>query len=231
MEKCEMNNPIGILLKPIFENDVFVARYAVKNPIITLERINDVIKNRKNPFYSEYLAVKDYMFQRGDISHPGLLKIVGGDRVSTQKADRMNNLMGTIYTHSVSTENAVTDLKGMLHEIKDTLNVNPNTTRLVVRNAPQLKIYKESLNIDSGIDVQCATQFQFLKHRFLVNFRAHAIKSEFISDFCLIYKYFFAPVYLTAGSNFYEILANTTQEIEHLDSEEIKKFTEFICVA
>ena len=220
------HSSILLNVEPSNQNDLMVLTINIDDPTKTGKFVDDCISNIKNPFYSHYMAVKEEMWKDRKTDGAAILKIVGEDRLSTKNADKLSKLSGTIYP-LITEEDNKKNLHELLQSIKEALK-GKNTSRLVVRNVPKADTYIQSLH-DQSIDVPCATQFQYLQDRFVVNFRAHALKSEFISDFCLIYKYYFLPVYQKVKHPIqYQIVANTTQEIEYLHSSEMKKFAEML---
>jgi len=221
----KFRNDIATLdILPVEENGLCVMSLRISDPVKTGKFVDSCISDTKSTFYSHYLAIKDQLWQNRRTDCAGILKIVGEGRLSTKNADKLTTLSGTIYPKITEDDNK-SDLSEILSKISKDLQ-SKDTSRLVIRNLPNIQTYSTSLT-DTTIDVPCATQFQFLKNRFVVTFRAHALKSEFIADFCLIFKYYFLPVYQKSKTEIkYQIVANTTQEIEYLKSEEIKKFVE-----
>lgn len=217
-----MKDVITLNIKPKIENDLMVMSLDIENASKTGDFLNDCIINPKNEFYSHYLAIKDQLWSSRRIDCPSILKIVGDDRLSTKNADKISSLTGTVYPNITEKDN-----QSRLDSILSIISMNlhkKDTSRLVIRNMPNHDTYLKSIS-DSSIDVPCATQFQYLKDRFIVTFRAHALKSEFVADLCLIYKYYFRPVYQINKTPIkYQIISNTTQEIDYLESTEIKKF-------
>jgi hypothetical protein len=214
-----------INVAPERENDLCVLTINIKDPVKTGKFVDECISDSKNPFYSHYLAIKDDLWVNRRTDCSSILKIVGDNRLSTKNADKISALTGTVYPKITESDNN-TNLKELLDKIYKEL-WKKDTSRLVIRNVPTTEVYLKSLN-DSSVDVPCATQFQYLRDRFVVTFRAHALKSEFIADFCLIFKYYFLPVYKSKQQISYQIIANTTQEVDYLKSEEIKKFLELL---
>lgn len=213
------------MLEPKKENELFVFNFKIKNIKEVYDRVESIINNTNNVYYSSYLSIKEQLWIKRRIDCPEILKTVGGNRASTKNLNKLKTIEGTIYPYISEEDNGKT-LNTMLEEVTLFLQ-EKDTTRLVFRNMPNFKTYASSLQ--SNIDVPCAVFFQFLKDRFIVNFRAHALKSEFIADFCLIFKYYFYPVYKKIeGEIIYQIIANTTQEIDYLKTNEFKNFTTFI---
>lgn len=215
-----------MIVEPKNENGLFVFNFKIRNVNEVYSKVESILNNNANVYYTPYLSIKEQLWIKRRIDCPELLKAVGSNRLSTKNISKLKTIEGTIYPYISEQDNDL-KLDILLEEICNIIQ-EKNTTRLVLRNLPNLKTYIASLN--SNIDVPCAVFFQYLKDRFIVNFRAHALKSEFISDFCLIYKYYFYPVYKKIELNdiTYQIIANTTQEIDYLKTIEFKNFITFI---
>lgn len=214
-----------ILVEPKNENDLLVFNFKIKNMNDVYNRVESILNNNNNIYHTAYLSVKEQLWIKRRIDCPELLKVVGNNRLSTKNLNKLKTIEGTIYPYITEQDNDQ-NIEKLLEEVYSVIQ-EKNTTRLVLRNMPNLKTYISSLN--NNIDVPCAVFFQYLKDRFIVNFRAHALKSEFISDFCLIFKYYFYPVYKKMESETtYQIIANTTQEIEYIKTTDFKNFINFI---
>lgn len=208
------------------EGDLFIFNFIIKDVDEVMNKVNSILENKKNVYYTPYTSIKDLLWQKRKIDFPEILKIVGEERLSTKNIDKIQKLEGTIYPYITEKDND-SELNLLLNDISEVLNDNNNTTRLIVRNLPNITTYYKSLQ--TPIDVPCAVLFHYLYDRYIVNFRAHALKSEFISDFCLIYKYYFYPVYKKIkGEKTYQIISNTTQEIDYLKTDQFKNFVKFI---
>lgn len=206
-----------IKIKPEIENDLCIIDIQLKDVNIFYDKLYSYILK------DAYINLKDTLFKNRNINNPSLLSKFE-DKLSCKNSKNLKDNSGTIYPH-ITEEDNLTTLEDIHSNILEILNNKHNTTRMVVRNLPNFNIYKNSIT-DNSIDVPCATQFQYLKDRFIVNFRAHALKSEFLADLYLIYKYYFLPVYKNKQNITYQIICNTTQEIEYLNSQELEKILE-----
>lgn len=206
-----------IKIKPILENDLCVIELNVKNVNNFYNYLSSYISDDK------YILLKDGLFKHRIINSPSLLSIFE-NKLSCKNAKNLADNSGTVYTNITEKDN-LKSLDSVQSDIINVLNIKPTTTRMVVRNMPNFNTYKNSIT-DNSIDVPCATQFQYLKNRFIINFRAHALKSEFLADLYLIYKYYFLPVYKNQEHITYQIICNTTQELEYLESGELKKIVQ-----
>lgn len=210
---------IKILKIPKFENDSCIIN-------ISIDNIDNIYKKLSFRFNDEYIKQKDIMFAKKEICKKKNLIKFEKNKKSLKNIRKIKNLIGTIYTFSCELHNHKL-YEDIIEDITNNLIVNKNTTRIILRNLPKFKEYLNSLN-DRTIDVPCAIDFHYLNNKFIVNFRAHAIKSEFIADFFLIFKYFCYPVYSKINKNInYEIICNTTQEINFI-KKEIKKLNEML---
>lgn len=191
-----------VLYSPLCENDSYLVKF---NEIcISPEYFNKLLEE------DAYLRFKYEKFKTRDISKDGaeLFK----DRPSFRNLDNVDDLAGSVYTHTVEERNDVA-YKEMLQEIDMTLKRFPETRRLLVRFSNPINEYIMSeLSDHITSDLTCISFIHYLRNKAVICFRANDIKNEMYYDFVLVYWFFLRPIYRITPIDV-TMIASTAQNI------------------
>lgn len=220
--------------KPNSNNDSSLYSLNILDVEKTYEIVNSIINDNSNPFFNEYITIKDKLFSsKWNFNSKELL-----DFANQNEYPSLNNLMihqehyrlyGTNYTYSLESSNSIFDpdnLNKTFEDIKEILSKDDKkyTTRLYMSNTYGI-LYNLKSVYDSTFDSTCAVGFHYMLNKFNIMFRAHSIHYELIADFCLIYKWIFYPVYMNKKNITWEVWISSTQSI---DEELSNKFFNYI---
>ena len=178
--------------KPKFRDDSY---YFVLEPEDNLANVED----------DEYLQTKRRAFSNKDISKEQFEAF--NHRPSLSRMDLVQDLSGTIYTHSAEVKSWM-ELKYMLYHVQI---LKDKSRRCVIRLADSFEHY-----MNDRINTSCLNIIHYMGDNVKLFFRASDMKNELLYDILLIEEFFIAPVY--SNKPHIHIISSTAQNIIDLNT-------------
>ena len=161
--------------EPAFENDSYMF-------VIDLEK--DVFAELDEKYYpNSYVVAKSHAFKHKSISKKAFEPFK--DRLSFTGFDKMEDLAGTIYTHTCEGKNKL----DYNHIIKFCKKFHKSSRRCAVNFADTLYDY-----LHNNKNTSCLNSIHYYKGNVTLYFRASDIENELLLDLYTIYEFFIMPV-------------------------------------
>lgn len=205
--------------EPEYENDSY---------LFDVKEFSFDVKDYMSKTTDEYLKLKYDKFESKNFSKDGFKKFTE-DRPSLREIDNIVSFEGSIYTHTVEERNHC-DYELLMKDIKEMLDNNPASRRVVLRFMDNFYGYKNSENksLIKTLDTTCLAFIHYRERDVKIVFRASDIKNELFYDFILLYQFFLVPVYgnkkidiqiYATTSQYVSMLYKTLEQIVFLDGE------------